>query len=237
MRAAVEAFVDFDGTISDLDTFDVLVRHFAGQAALDESERGLHEGNIPLRDVLQRQASYVRGSFAEIAAVLEREVRIDPTFPAFVERCRALAMPLTVVSSGTEQLIRLRLDPLGLADLHVIANEVIPDPAGWRIRFRDPVPNGTDKAAAVRAARDRGASTLFIGDGLSDFAAALAADRRFARRGHALEAYLHDRAIAFEPFSSFADITPKLEAAVIPIAEERAPNGQELSRPRFSERR
>ncbi len=195
----------------------MLVRHFAGEAALAETERGLHDGTTALRDVLQRQASYVRGSFADVAAVLEQKVRIDPTFPAFVERCRALTMPVTIVSSGTEQLIRLRLEPLGLADLPVIANEAIPSPSHWRIRFRDPVPNGTDKAAAVRAARERGAFTLFIGDGLSDFAAALAADRPFARRGHALESYLRERGVAFEPFSSFAEITPKLETATTAI--------------------
>jgi len=209
---AAAVFVDFDGTITDLDTFDVLVRHFAGEAAWRATERGLHESRVPLRDVLQLQASYVRADFAEVAALLERSVHVDQAFPAFVAKCRALGMPVTVVSSGIERLIRLRLEPLGLGDLRVVANDVVADPAGWRIRFRDPVPNGTDKAALVRCAREGGATAIFIGDGLSDYAAALAADRRFARRGRKLERYLGERGVPFESFSSFADITAVLAA-------------------------
>ncbi len=211
-RNSPAVFVDFDGTITDLDTFDVLVHHFAGEAAWRATERGLHEGRVPLRDVLQLQASYVRADFDEVAALLDRSVRVDETFPAFVAACRAHRMPVTVVSSGIERLIRLRLKALGLGDLRIVANDVVAEPAGWCIRFRDPVPNGTDKAALVRLAREAGARTIFIGDGLSDYAAALEADRRFARRGRKLERYLREREVAFESFSSFADITASLAA-------------------------
>ncbi len=209
----VDVFVDFDGTITDRDTFDVLVRHFAGDAAWHATERGLHDGSVALRDVLQLQASHVRAGFSEVAALLERFVRVDETFAAFVARCRTLGMAVTVVSSGVEPLIRLRLAALGLGDLRIVANQVDADHAGWHIRFRDHVPNGTDKAALVHEAREAGATSIFIGDGLSDYAAALEADYRFARRGRALERYLRDRGLHFEAFSSFADITCRLPLA------------------------
>ena len=199
-------FVDFDGTITDVDTFDVLVKHFAGEDAWHATERGLDDGTVALRDVLQRQASYVRGSFDEVAAMLERSVRVDPTFAPFVAACRRHEMEVTVVSSGVEPIIRMRLAQAGLGALPIIANAIDPDPAGWRIRFRDGATNGTDKAAAVRAARASGMRTVFIGDGRSDYEAAVTADRRFARRGLALERYLRERDLAFEAFSSFAEI-------------------------------
>ncbi len=184
----------------------MLVRHFAGDLAWHASERGLHDGSVALRDVLQTQASYVRGRLPEVAALLRSRVRIDPTFLEFVEFCRSRAMPVSVVSSGIEPIIRGRLADLGLADLPVIANAVDDDPTGWHIRFRDGTANGTDKAALVKAAVGRGVRTIYIGDGRSDYAAALAADLRFARRGFPLATYLTTQLVEFEEFDSFMDV-------------------------------
>jgi 2,3-diketo-5-methylthio-1-phosphopentane phosphatase len=198
--------VDFDGTVTDLDTFDVLVRHFAGDEAWHASERGLRDGSVSLRDVLALQASYVRGPFAEVEALLKREVNLDPTFAPFVAACRARALPITVVSSGIEPIVRGRLVEAGLGDVPIIANGVEADPQGWRIAFRDADGNGTDKVAIVREVQATGRRAAFIGDGRSDYAAALAADRRFAKRGLNLERYLIDEGVDFTPFSTFAEI-------------------------------
>ena len=204
--AAWAFFVDFDGTITDLDTFDVLVNHFAGESAWHASERGLRDGSTSLRDVLQLQASHVRGTLDEVCAILKSEIALDPTFAPFVAACRAAGVPVTVVSSGIEPIVRGRLDDVGLGDLPIIANGIDADPAGWRIRFRDPVGNGTDKVAVVRAAQAEGRLAAFVGDGYSDYAAALAADRRYAKRGRNLERHLGKLGLAFTPVSSFADI-------------------------------
>jgi HAD superfamily phosphoserine phosphatase-like hydrolase len=184
----------------------VLVRHFAGEEAWHATERGLRDGSVSLRDVLTLQASYVRGPFAEVEAFLKREVRLDPTFAPFVATCRARGLPVTVVSSGIEPIVRGRLIEAGLGDVPVIANGIEPDPAGWRITFRDANGNGTDKVAIVREVQAAGRRVAFIGDGRSDYAAALAADRRFAKRGLNLERYLLDEGVEFTPFSTFAEI-------------------------------
>lgn len=207
--------MDFDGTITDLDTFDVLVRHYAGADAWHATERGLDDGSTSLRDVLALQASYVRDSLDEVAALLRSEIAVDPTFAPFVRAVRSRGASVTIVSSGLEPIVRGRLADIGLDDLPVIANGVDPDPTGWRVRFRDPVDNGTDKAAIVSAAATRGAATVFIGDGRSDFGAALVADRRFAKRGLALERYLRAKGKPFESFASFADIEVALTSVII----------------------
>jgi len=203
-------FVDFDGTITDRDTFDVLVNRFGSEAAWLGSQLSLDDGSKTLREVLQIQASFVRGSFAAIAALLEREVTVDPEFAPFVAACRKRGVALTVVSSGIEPIIRGRLAALGLADVPVVANGIDPLPDGWVIQFRDGARNGTDKAAIVREAAVRGMRTIFIGDGVSDYDAALIADVRFAKQGLALERYLLACGIAFESFSSFAEVAAKL---------------------------
>jgi 2-hydroxy-3-keto-5-methylthiopentenyl-1-phosphate phosphatase len=72
--------------------------------------------------------------------------------------------------------------------------------------FVDPSDNGHDKAAHVRAARERGDRTVYIGDGISDFLAAVEADERYAKTGRALEAYCRERNIPCTSFTSFAEI-------------------------------
>jgi HAD superfamily phosphoserine phosphatase-like hydrolase len=189
----------------------VLVRRFAGDGAWLDFEHALDAGSRTVRDVLQAEAGLVRGTFAEISAFLRSEIRVDASFAPFVAACDARGYALTIVSSGIEPIIRDRLEELAIRDIPIIANGIEPDPAGWRIIFRDDAPNGTDKAAEVRAARAAGTYTIFIGDGRSDYEAAIAADVCFAKRGLPLERYLAPRGIAFVPFSSFAEITEGFE--------------------------
>ncbi len=204
--------MDFDGTITDRDTFDVLVKLFAGEEAWEETERGLDAGTRSLRDVLASQAALVRGEFRDVAALLRREIRVDPAFPAFARACRERDVPLQIVSSGVGSIVRDRLQAFGLDDLPIVANEVDPRPEGWVLHFRDSVSNGTDKAAIVRAARSDGRRTVFIGDGRSDYDAASEADVRFAKRGLPLEAYLAARALPFEAYATFADVNERCVA-------------------------
>jgi 2-hydroxy-3-keto-5-methylthiopentenyl-1-phosphate phosphatase len=201
-------FVDYDGTITDLDTFDVLVRQVAGVGVWAAIESHLTSGRSTLRETLQRQASHVRLDLDAADRLLRAEVRFDPTFAAFAGRCVALGHDLTVVSSGIAPLIRRALARNGLAHVALVANEVDAHPAGWRIHFEGDCDNGTDKLALVRAARERGSRTVYIGDGWSDLDAAEASDLRYAKRGRSLEQYFSESGLAFIPFSSFAEIDP-----------------------------
>lgn len=210
--AAWAIFVDYDGTITDRDTFDVLVEHFAGPDVWAQTERGLDDGTTTIRDVLQVQAGFVRGDFAHVSALLRREIAVDPTFAAFVEFCRAGGAAVEVVSSGIEPIIRERLAEAGVRDVPIVANGIDPDPSGWRIVYRGDSANGTDKGARVREARARGRRTIFIGDGRSDFSAAALADRRFAKRGLPLERFLRTSNLSYESFSSFEDVRGILAA-------------------------
>ena len=206
-------FVDFDGTITDFDTFDVLVRACAGPHEWDELEQRLHAGTMTLRDVLARQAAHIHLSIDDADALLRDSTRFDPGFARFIERCEAEGVPVTVLSSGVLPLIQRAFARNGLERVTILANEVDASPNGWRFRFRDASDNGHDKAAAVRAARDAGVHTVFIGDGHSDFTAAIAADERYAKRGRALEAHLRERAIAFTPFLHFDEIAQQIHRA------------------------
>jgi len=175
-------------------------------------ERSLDDGSASVRDVLQAETSLVRGDYAEVLAFLRRTIRVDRSFADFVAAARARGMTVTVVSSGIERLVRDRLDEIGVGEgeIAIVGNDVEPDPSGWRIIFRDDSPNGTDKAALVRAARDAGKRTAFIGDGRSDYEVSVETDERFAKRGGPLERFLAERDVEYETFSTFADVTERL---------------------------
>jgi 2-hydroxy-3-keto-5-methylthiopentenyl-1-phosphate phosphatase len=205
-------FVDYDGTITDLDTFDVLVRHFAGDAAWQAIEESLQRGDVTLREALQTEASLVHADFDEACEVLERSVAFDPAFGDFVADCERRDIAVTIVSSGVEPVIRRALERHGLGEVAVVANGLEANPSGWRIRFRDELANGTDKAGLVRAAREQGHFTTYIGDGLSDYDAALTADRVYAKRGRRLERFLMRRGIPFVAFGSFEELLERRSA-------------------------
>ena len=201
-------FVDYDGTITDIDTFDVLVRRAAGADAWTAFERKLDAGHLTLRETLAGQAALIRATLDEADELLSSEVRFDPTFGAFAERVTMLGHSLAIVSSGVAPLIRRALERNALAHLELIANEVEVLPSGWRLVFRGDSDNGTDKAALVEAARARGDRTVYIGDGWSDVDAALKSDLRYVKRGRTLERYLTARDVPFLPFSRFSEIDP-----------------------------
>jgi 2-hydroxy-3-keto-5-methylthiopentenyl-1-phosphate phosphatase len=208
----VIVFVDFDGTITDVDTFDALVRAAAGDAAWRDIDDELVAGRMTLRDALARQAALVRFTKAEALAFLEANAIVDPTFASFVACVRAHGGAVRVVSSGVASIIRAALERAGV-EVPVLANDVDYAADGWTIAFIDDSANGHDKAAHVRAAQAAGETTVFVGDGISDFAAAEIADRVFAKKDRALEQYCSERGIAYTPFTSFAQI----ERALLPF--------------------
>lgn len=206
----VEIFIDFDGTITDVDTFDVLVRRAGGAELWAEIERRFGAREITLREALEREAAFVRIDKAEGIRIWDEATNIDPHFAEFVRVQRERGAILTVVSAGVETLIRHALEHAGLGDLPVVANDVDFDPNGWKFRFRDDSPDGLYKEKYVQAARARGAHTVYIGDGISDFRAVHDADRRFAKRGRSLERYLREVGLEFTAFSTFEQINSRL---------------------------
>ncbi len=199
-------FVDFDGTITDVDTFDALVRAVAGDAVWNAIDGQLLAGEITLREALARQAAAVRLSRPETLAFMELHAQVDPSFGPFVAAVRAHGGTVRVVSSGIATVIHDCARARRRRRSRCIANEVDFAPGGWTMSFVDGSDNGHDKAAHVRAVRERGERTVYIGDGISDFAAALEADERFAKKGRALEAYCRARGVACESFETFDQI-------------------------------
>ncbi|MCC6222738.1 MAG: MtnX-like HAD-IB family phosphatase [Thermoleophilia bacterium] len=210
----VTLFVDFDGTITEHDLLDAIAQTFGDPEVYAEVDRGLDENRLTLHDVLRLEFEPVRAPLADVVGWTLEHAAIRPGFRELVASARERGWRFVVLSSGFRELIEPVLDREGLDGLELLANAVDPDPAGWRVSFRDetpcPVCGEPCKRAAVLAEAN-GSIAVYVGDGVSDRCGAEASDLVFARRG--LAAYLEEKGVPFTPFSDFFDVAAGIERA------------------------
>jgi len=202
--------VDFDGTITERDTLDLVVHRFGdpGVRRLTEAQLGR---TLRLQDVIALQYGTVRASLPDVVGWLLGEARVRPGLAELVGLARDCDWRMVVVSFGLRELIEPIIERESLDDLEVVANTVEADSGGWRVCFREDRPCAVCgeicKRSAINALRGEG-DVVYIGDGYSDGCAAEAADRVFARRR--LVAYLEERGLPFEPFEDFFQVADLL---------------------------
>jgi 2,3-diketo-5-methylthio-1-phosphopentane phosphatase len=204
-------FSDFDGTITEMDTLVFLATRLGGGARLVEAiGRLIGEGELSLRDGIAAEMRSIRKPFVEAERLLREEVRIDAGFAPLARWCEEKKIPLTVLSAGFHQIIDLFISRDEFPNLEILANHIQPnEEVGWQCRFRDGTDWGHDKASHLKEARRRGEYVIFIGDGLSDHAAAEAADEVFAK--HPLTDYCRQRRINCHEYQTFNEILRRLQ--------------------------
>lgn len=200
-------FCDFDGTLTDRDTIDLLVEHHLGTEYRRQVTRRLLSGQATIRQVLTEEFGELRITPEEIAAFLLERVRVDPHLQDLIAYARERQYPLMVLSSGMDAMIHPLLGAAG-CEVPVRCNRLVRDHGTeeprLRIEFRDDSDNGHDKAAVLRQARQDGYEVVYLGDGLTDVACAGVADVLFARRQ--LETYCQREGIRYYPLEGCMDV-------------------------------
>ncbi len=214
MKTHPHIFCDFDGTITRHDTLVYLsTRLGAGPSFVNQIGEDIRAGRMTLRDAIAAEMRTVRIGFAEAAAILQREIPLDPGFDQLVAWSESRRIPFTILSAGFQELIELFVPPADYPHVRVLANHIDPHPTnGWECRFRDDGPYGHDKRLSLREARDRGEYVIFIGDGLSDRQAAEVADEVYAK--HSLTEYCREQAIAHREYETLADVRRMVEESL-----------------------
>jgi 2-hydroxy-3-keto-5-methylthiopentenyl-1-phosphate phosphatase len=143
------------------------------------------------------------------------EVPIDPHTRALLDALRGAGAEVMVVSDGFGLYAREVCAELGVP---VLTNDV--DWSTGRLEF----PHedrccacsscGVCKQAPIKDAKHHGRTTVLVGDGASDYKAALLADVVFAK--HTLAEWCARNGIAFVPYATLRDV---LEA-LVPAADE-----------------
>ena len=194
--------LDWDGTVTERDTLDLVLEEFGDPEIYARVEAELGR-TFTLDEVIAREFATVTAPLGEVAAWLLERARIRPGFAELARRHRPL-----VVSSGFHELIEPVLEREGLrAEVELRANRVDPRPDGWRVRFRVTDPCPACGEPCKRADLPEG-PVVYAGDGYSDRCAALAADRVYATGS--LARWLAERGAPFRTLTTFIDVAAEL---------------------------
>ena len=195
--------LDWDGTVTERDTLDLVLDRFADPEVYERLEGELEAGRLTLNEVIAAEFAMVTAPLGEVVAHVIEHARVRP---GFAELARA-RHPL-VVSSGFHELIEPVLQREGVLDaVELRANRVDARPDGWRVHFRVAETCEVCGEPCKRADLPAG-EVVYAGDGHSDYCASLAAARVFATGG--LARWLERRGVAFTPLTDFRALASEL---------------------------
>lgn len=141
-------------------------------------------GEIPTSERARRQFALVDAREAEFLWLVEQH-DIDPAFPSLVADLRTHGVPVQVVSDGFDAYVKPMLTRAGLSDLPFQSNRLFFQNGLIGLEFPHERPGhdprGGWKAGPVQTLQAEGWRVAYAGDGMSDWAAARAADLLFAR--------------------------------------------------------
>lgn len=232
-KSKVVVLSDWDGTITTTDTNDHLTDNFGFGF---QKRRALNlevlAGRKNFRDAFREMLESVNDNdlpFDECIEILKQNIKIDPSFKEFYEWCKSHQVPLVIVSSGMEPIIRAVFETtVGVSanEVDIICNSVkVNDNGKFEILFRHPESGyGHDKSQAILPYRSLPHKPIlfFFGDGVSDLSAAQHADILFAKDKadgeNDLAAYCIKMGIKHLTFKDFGEVLP----IVASVVEEKA---------------
>jgi 2-hydroxy-3-keto-5-methylthiopentenyl-1-phosphate phosphatase len=199
----VRLVLDFDGTVTERDTLDLLLQEFGDPEIYERVEAELGR-TMTLNDVIEAEFATVTAPLEEVVPWLCETARIRPGFAELARTYRPL-----IVSSGFHETIEPLLEREGVLDaVELRANRLDPRPVGWRVLFRARDTCATCGEPCKRQDLPDDGEIVYAGDGYSDRCVALAADRVFATDG--LATWLVEQGVPFEPLTDFRALAARL---------------------------
>jgi 2-hydroxy-3-keto-5-methylthiopentenyl-1-phosphate phosphatase len=193
--------LDWDGTITERDTLHMAIERFGDLEVFRRMEAEIGR-RLTLNEVIEVEMATISTSVGEVVRWLLDVVTVRPGLAEIVAEHGPL-----VVSAGFHELIEPVLEREGVT-VELVANRLEQDGDGWRTVFLErPACPVCGEPCKRMALRDIGPYT-FVGDGVSDRCASLAADRVFARDG--LARWLDENGVAYEPFADLNDVRAAL---------------------------
>ena len=196
--------LDWDGTVTERDTLDLVLQEFGDREIYERLENDLDAGRLTHNEVVTAEFATVTAPLEEAVAHVVEHARIRPGFAELARERHPL-----IVSSGFHELIEPVLAREGI-DVELRANRVDPRPDGWRVIWQYADTCDACGELCKRPTLPRDDELVYVGDGFSDRCAALAADRVFARAG--LARYLEDHGRSYEEFTDFHALARALAA-------------------------
>ncbi len=202
---------DFDGTVTAVDLAYGLREAFApdGWTAMEDD---FQAGRCSIEENITKQFKRINVSEKDIEDFVLGNVVLRPEFGEFVAYCRGVGLKLVIVSSGLNIYIDMILKLLDLDDLEVHSGKVTIESSGIDVTYSGPdgqrIESGL-KEAYVGHYKEAGHTVVYVGQALSDVAAADAADYVIARS--TLAEHLAEQGSPYHKFDTFQDVGERLE--------------------------
>lgn len=216
----IAVFSDFDGTIFHQDTGHVLFDNYG----VGKEKRQELDGSIGETRSFREASEIMWGSLTvtldEALQELSKKLVMDNHFERFLDFCKENDIPFSVISAGLKPLLRGALDQfLGKeksATIDIVSNDGEINGSNWKPIWRHDSELGHDKSKSINELKEtvfngKTPLTVFVGDGVSDLAAAKHADILFARRGLKLEIYCIENKIPYIPYDTFEEVQIEIE--------------------------
>jgi 2-hydroxy-3-keto-5-methylthiopentenyl-1-phosphate phosphatase len=207
---------DFDGTITEADASQLILRQYA-DGEWERYEKMLHRSEITFEGCISSQFRLIRASESDILNGYERFVAQRRGFGALVEFAGARQIPMTIVSGGLKFVINEFLNRNGWSyriSLHV--GDIELKEGHMEITFPPLMEEGSScfKDDLVIRLKRQGIRVIYIGDGSYDFAAARASDIAYAVKGSKLALLCQKHGVAFTEFQDFHEVVESLTRAL-----------------------
>lgn len=205
--------IDFDGTITDMDITDAIIKKFA-RPEWEHSERLWEAGVIGSRECLSTQMSLIDTPLDKVLDYAGT-FAIKESFPEFVSFLRRFRIPFGIISDGFQPIIEKLLSSAGLHDLPIYSNQLTEGKAGLKAVFpytNDDCSSGTCKCMVAKEI-GHGLPLVHIGDGRSDFCISEKAVHVFSKKK--LTDYCKTRGIDHSSFTDFRTIEAALTKVLL----------------------
>ncbi|MCU7496599.1 MAG: MtnX-like HAD-IB family phosphatase [Ignavibacteria bacterium] len=207
-------FIDFDGTITTKDVGEAFVNTFGDPLRIREIVQDWIDEKITSPESWFLMFDTIKTLDFDAFLKFLEGIELDPTFKDFVEYCRSNGFEIRVLSDGFDLYIKRIFEREGLASLEVFCNRAEINDEG---RLKPIFPYGDEHCRFCGNCKRNHILTncsdddyiIYIGDGYSDKCPVEYCDFIFAKAS--LLRYCEINRITYFPFSSFNDVSKKLE--------------------------
>ena len=204
MNSSRVVFCDFDGTITNRDTFVSVLEKFAPETA-SRVLPAIFRRELTLKDGITKTLGAIPAHYYPDIIEFIAEQPVRPGLKEFVEFLKDEAIPFVVISGGLTGMVKAVLERQQLLSgvTAIYAGEV--ETTGEFLEPYSAISSDTEFVAkAIAMERHPATEKIAIGDSVTDINMSLAADLVFAR--DRLKQYLDSENKSYIPWNDFWDI-------------------------------
>lgn len=218
--------IDFDGTVTDTDITDAIIKQFA-KPEWEDAETLWEEGAIGSRECLATQMSLIETPMEDILAYA-KNFSVHDGFHSFIRFLRESGIPHAIISDGFSIFIEQLLTDAGIEGVPVYANRLTHEKGVLKALFPDAATKCSSGTCKCKTAERAGGKlpVIHVGDGKSDFC--LAGKAAFVFSKGKLTRHCRENAIAHSSFDSFKYIEKNLRLLIEQPAVSVRPHSYRL---------